>query len=556
MREGTVSDAFLAQAGRVPERACFVLVRAGQPDLVRTFAETARRARLAAARLRAHDVKPGDVVVLVGTHHPGLYAAWLGASLLGAVPAVLAEPSVRVDREVYSSRLEALLQRCDARIVAIDPRYRARIALDARSTMIDYDLLDADGPEPGAAEAPAVDPGAPALLQHSSGTTGLQKGVVLSHRAILRHAAAHREVLALRDDDVIASWLPLYHDMGLVACFLTGILEGVPHVWLSPFEWVSGPGALLDAVGRHRATLAWLPNFAFAFLAQRVRPDAPVDLSSLRAVVSCSEPVTAAALDAFSSAFAARGLRPSALATCYAMAETVFAMTATTPSDPPRRLCAARDAWGEGRVVRAAEGVGLVSSGRALPGCEIRIAASDGTRLPPLTQGRVLVRTPWSFDGYFRAQDARASFDAEGFFDTGDLGLLDEDGHVFVTGRAKDLLILAGKNVHPHDVEEAVSRVEGVRPGRVVAFGVPLATRETEGLCLVCESTRPSDDAALVVRAIRARVAAELDLDVVDVKVVADGLLRKSTSGKLARAGNREWYLAERFGAIPASVAR
>ena len=380
----------------------------------------------------------------------------------------------------------------------------------------------------------------------------------------MRHHESYARALGLRGTEVFATWLPLYHDMGLIACFVTPLVAGRPVVWLSPFEWVASPGLLLHAVAEWRATHVWLPNFAFSFLAQRVRePRGSLDLSSLRAVVNCSEPVTAEAMDAFAARFADDGLDRGALHACYAMAETVFAVAASTPAAPPVRRTVDRRAWHDEHVARRApdggeETVVHVSNGPPVDGCEVRIGPTDGgaAALAPAEAGRVWVRSPFLFDGYFRRPDLNASlFDAEGFYDTGDVGYLDEAGHVYVTGRRKDLVIVGGRNIYPHDVEAVVSEVPGVHPGRVVVFGVPHRGLATEGLVALVESDEPEDGWPEVARAVRARVPTRLDLDLLDVRVVTKGALRKSTSGKLARAGNREWYLEGRFGPLPGVVS-
>jgi acyl-CoA synthetase (AMP-forming)/AMP-acid ligase II len=410
------------------------------------------------------------------------------------------------------------------------------------------------------------DPGDLLLLQHSSGTTGLHKGVMLSHRAVACHHDAYARALALSGDEVFATWLPLYHDMGLIACFLTPLVAGIPVLWLSPFEWVANPALLLHSVGEWGATHAWLPNFAFSFLAQRVRePRGSLRLSSLRAVVNCSEPVSADAMDALAARFAGDGLDASALHACYAMAETVFAVSTSTPSCPPRRRIVDRRAWHDEHVARPAgddapgeASVVHVSNGVPVIGCEVRVGPVDGgsTPLGPAEAGRLWVRSPFLFDGYFRRPDLNAAlFDADGFYDTGDLGYLDEAGHVYVTGRLKDLVIVGGRNVYPHDVEAAVNEVPGVHPGRVVVFGVPHRGLATEGLVALVESDLPEAGWPEVARSVRTCVPTRLDLDLLDVRVVTKGALRKSTSGKLARAGNREWYLAGRFGPLPAVVS-
>jgi acyl-CoA synthetase (AMP-forming)/AMP-acid ligase II len=342
--------------------------------------------------------------------------------------------------------------------------------------------------------------------------------------------------------------------MGLIACFIGPLIAGASVAWLSPFEWVAAPQTLLDVVARFRATHAWLPNFALLFLAQRAKR--PADLSSLRHVVNCSEVVTAEALDVFATRFASDGFDRAALASCYAMAENVYAVTSTTREDPPRVRTVGTAQWREQHVAALAPADAApettllhASSGRALPGVEVRIVGADGVASLPLHAGRVLVRSPFLFAGYHRRDDLNSAlFDQAGFFDTGDVGYCDEIGHLYVTGRAKDVMIVAGKNVYPQDIENVVDSVEGIHPGRAVAFGVSMPRTGTDGIVVLAESDE--EDREVVAQRIRARIAAVLDLDVVDVRALARQSLRKSTSGKLARSGNRDWYLEGRFGEV------
>ena len=537
-----------------PNRSCVRTYSPNKQLAVRTFGEVAVAAQRAAAFYQAQGVQKGDIVILIGTHHVDLYGAWLGAVWLGAIPTLLAEPSVRIDKHIYWARMQKLVERIGAKLLAVDPAYEVNLALPTFSYEAIAQCTKAVPPRAEVTKDDLL------LLQHSSGTTGLQKGVMLSHGAVMRHAAAYSKSLALHSDDVVASWLPLYHDMGLIACFVGPLIAGIPVVWLSPFEWVQKPGLLLEAVTTHRATLTWLPNFAFAFLSGRAKdPHRQLNLSSLRAVVNCSEPVSEAAMTAFADRYAAEGLRRDALHTCYAMAENVFAVSASTPEHPARTVSLDAQAWREQhRAVPATQGARLLqtSNGPCLPECEVRIAAADGATLPSGHAGRVLVRSSFLLSGYFHRPDLNDGLlNAEGFYDTGDLGWVDADGHVFITGRAKDLVIIGGRNIYPQDVEELANSIEGVKPGRTVCFGVPLRNMGTEGLVLLVESEAPAETWPTIVAALRSQVPTRLDLDLVDARVLAPATLRKSTSGKLARQDNRETYLRGQLGAVPPFIA-
>ena len=561
-----VVSAVLRHAAERPDAVAVQLFSKRSRPAIQTWREMAEAARRAAGFLHRTGVRRGDIVVLIGTHQIDLYGVWLGCVWLGAIPTILAEPSVRVNPEIYWSRLGELLRRINAWGLAYDPKVKIQRELLMVPQAHAYDAITAITVEADQASQPTPEPVRPAaddilLLQHSSGTTGLQKGVVLSHCAVWRHAESYNRVLQLSPADRIASWLPLYHDMGFIACFLNPLLSGVPVVWLSPFEWVANPALLLEAVTQHKATLTWLPNFAFQFLAQRVKHEpGRFDLSSLRAVVNCSEPVTAEVMHAFQERFAPEGLSPDALHTCYAMAENVFAVSSSHASCPPRERRIVRSVWhAEHRSVvsldNAPNTITHVSNGRCVPDCELRIVDDEQQILPSGIAGMVQIRSPFLFSGYFGRDDLNPTiFDADGFYDTGDLGYLDEDGHVYITGRKKDLIIVGGRNIYPQDVEQLAGEVPGVYPGRAVCFGVSIRDLGTEGLVILVESNEPVEGWEEIARQVRVIVPNRLDLDVFDVRVQSHGTLRKSTSGKLARQGNREWYLTGRFGALPDAV--
>jgi fatty-acyl-CoA synthase len=544
-----------AHAAEFGDDQCVELFSRRAKPQTRTFGEVYAAAGRAAVTLHARGLRRGDVLVMVGTHHIDFYAVWLGCAWLGAIPTVLAEPSVRIDREIYWSRLGELLGRIQAWGLALGPRLEIESGRFAGQTLLWYDEI----PQGTGQLPPPIIPNSDdtLLLQHSSGTTGLHKGVMLSHGAIWRHFLAYRESLELSRQDRVVTWLPLYHDMGFIACFIMPLIAGVPVVWLSPFEWVANPGLLLTAITERRSTLAWLPNFAFEFLTRRVKVEAgKYELSSLRALINCSEPVTAEAMDHFATRFVDSGFAPTALHTCYAMAENVFAVSATTNEHPPKRRRVSRRAWHDEHVAEMApsdenDAITHVSNGPCLDECVVRIVDGEGQPLPPYAAGQVLIHSPFLFTGYFRREDLnQILFDGQGFYNTGDLGYLDEAGHVYITGRQKDLVIVGGKNIYPQDIEASAAEVAGVYPGRVVCFGVYLTQLGTEGVVVLLESEEADMSWPDIARNVRGAVTTRLDLDVFDCRVVQRGHLRKSTSGKLARDGNREWYLNGKFGTI------
>jgi acetyltransferase-like isoleucine patch superfamily enzyme/acyl carrier protein len=343
------------------------------------------------------------------------------------------------------------------------------------------------------------------------------------------------------------SWLPLYHDMGLIACFFLPLILKVPLVAMSPFDWVRQPSMWLDAVSTHRATLSWLPNFAFSFMATAVRDGdlAGIRLDSLRGVVNCSEPVLAASHDAFVQRFADQGMNSERLAASYAMAENTFAVTSAGFGNRPLAQEVDRAAFDQrGAVEPASSGRPfrtLVSSGAPLRETEVSIVDESGLERPENHVGEIRLRSPALMSEYDDNPEATNRALRDGWYWTGDLGYMCE-GQLFVTGRKQDLVIVGGKNIYPQDVESVVANVSGVMPGRVVAFGVPREDLGTEQLVVLAESESASDSLR---RAIHAAVVEHADLVPGDVQLLPPRTLVKSTAGKLSRSENRRRYLEE-----------
>lgn len=505
-----------------------------------------------AQALQAAGICPRDLVILVMDHSPALLYAFWGALLIGAIPSIFPFLSDKLDPPMYFTRVKALVSHSGARaVIASEGFTRSLVDLlyDGGTHVISESQLQPILQMP-TFEA-NIDADDIAFLQHSSGTTGLQKGVALSHRAVLNQIASYSAAIRLNAEDKIASWLPLYHDMGLIAGFVLPITQGIPLILMSPFHWVRDPKVLLMAVQAHRATLCWLPNFAYNFMALRTPQTVTqsLDLSSMRAFINCSEPMSADSHRRFLERFAPCGLRPHMLATCYAMAENTFAVTqGGIEGEPTIDLISRAELSNHHRAepINSDElSIEMLSCGKPISNCEVKILDEAKAPLPERAVGEVAVRSDCMLSGYYKRDDISEQALFDGWYLTGDLGYL-TDGELYITGRKKDLIIVGGKNIYPQDLELIASKVPGVHAGRTVAFGIPDERLGTEAVVLVCEvDTEDEAVRAEIGRQIRMQIVQQTETAVQDILLVDAKWLHKTSSGKIARGANREKYLTE-----------
>lgn len=541
-----------------PERVCMVLQHSGQEDRKVTYRELLEGANAHARSLQAAGIQPGEVVILILQHGSDLVFSFFGAVLHGAIPSIMPFLTEKLLPERYRADLASLVSITRPAAIITYPEFEeeVRAALhpgDSVRAVLLADQVEApSAPDYDQLEGLRRTPQDIVLLQHSSGTTGLQKGVALSHQAVFNQLAAYQQALHLDpEQDVIVSWLPLYHDMGLIAGFLQPVLTGTLLVMMSPFEWVRAPQRLLTAVSQYRGTLSWLPNFAYNFCAQKIRDRhlEGVDLSSWRAVINCSEPVRYESHRAFLERFAPHGFRPQALAASYAMAENVFGVTQGGIDAPLTVDIIDREAFQVERVARPCpDGEGalkMVSCGRPLSNTQVRILSAEGQELPERHVGEVALHSDCMLTGYYNRPDETDKAFRGGWYLTGDYGYL-ADGELYVSGRKKDLIIVGGKNIYPQDLENLAMSVPGVHAGRVSAFGVDNPEAGTEDVVIVAEVD--SEDHQVreqIADGIRQAVTRGSAVALRSVYLVGPQWLVKTSSGKNARLANRDKFLKE-----------
>jgi len=554
-----------------------------------TFGELVERAEGVARGLVRRAVGPGEAVAIMLPTSREFFYTITGVLLAGAIPVPI-YPPFRADRiEEYALRQSAILRNAEARLL-VTFRQAERVA---RLLMPRVRSLSGVVNAARLVENPAQQGGAPehlvhsyraraqdiALLQYTSGSTGEPKGVVLTHANLLANVRAIGEAVEIRTDDVAVSWLPLYHDMGLIGAWLVPLYFGLPVTVLSPLAFLSRPERWLWAVHNHRATLSAGPNFAYELCVRKIadRDIEGLDLSSWRAVLNGAEPVNPETLGRFAERFARYGLRREALLPVYGLAEATLAVTVPPLGRPARVDRIRRDIFErEGRAVpvRAEPAQGkpiapdaahddpnateFVSVGRPVARHEVRIVDAQGRDAGERTEGALWFRGPSTTQGYYHNPEAtRALFredeTGEKWVDSGDRAYWAE-GEIFVTGRVKDIIIKAGRNLYPHEIEELVGSVPGVRKGCVVAFGVTDAASGTERLAVVAElrdkgHAQDAEHRTRISQAITEELTSALGLPPDVVELVPPQSIPKTSSGKLRRAETKQLYLVGALGA-------
>lgn len=548
------SRRLIEQVEKDPAKEILHLQKTGEEDNHLTYQQLLDGASKYTAVLESGGIEPGEVVILIMQQGIELVYAYFGIILNGSIPSIMPFLTEKLLPEKYRKDLVSLIEITKPSAIITYDEFESELErVRSTNASIKTIIYSVDVPlgKPDKFRGLQREADEIVLLQHSSGTTGLQKGVALSHAAVFNQLDSYTQSLKLDKKDVIVSWLPLYHDMGLIACFLMPILYGIPLVLTSPFDWVRAPNKLFQAINQYKGTLCWLPNFAYNFCAQKIRSSdlEGVELSSLRAVINCSEPMRQASHQMFVERFSEYGLKPAAIATSYAMAENVFAVTQggidkpVTYDEIDRQLfqkehIAKKAIDGESTTV-------MVSAGKPIEHTSIRIVDEKGNDLPERHFGEIIIKSNCMLTGYYHRPDATESSFMDGWFKTGDLGYLAE-GELYISGRKKDLIIVGGKNVYPQDIENAVGSVEGVHSGRAVAFGVFSDDKGTEEVVLIAELENGFEDREKdVANQIRKVVTQSTAIALRQVYLVNGFWLIKTSSGKIAREANKEKYIQE-----------
>ena len=532
-----------------------------------TFGELYERASAVAVDLLERGLEPKQTVALMLPTGAEFFFSFAGILLAGGIPVPI-YPPFRADRIAeYAARQSAILKNAEARFLITFRRAEGLAKLLQPRVPTLREVLNADrGPQKTVRPASEKGWGLSehlthrgsgddvAFLQYTSGSTGDPKGVTLTHANLLANIRSISSGVDVRPEDVCVSWLPLYHDMGLIGAWMVPLYTGIPLVVMSPLAFLSRPERWLRAIQKHRGSFSPAPNFAYELCVRKIADKdlQGLDLSSWRAALNGAEPVRAETLDRFAARFGPHGFRRESFAPVYGLAEASLAVSAPKIGTGYRVDHIDRQVFeSEGRAIPvAAETPGalaFVGAGRPLLDVEVRIVTPEGAEAPDRAEGRLLFRSPSATSGYFRNPAATAALvRPDGWLDSGDLAYVAE-GEIYITGRAKDVIIKAGRNLYPHEIEEIVGRVPGVRTGCVVAFGAPDERSGTERLVVAAEirdSAESQRIRAEVSRAVDDAMGVPPDI----VELLPTQSIPKTSSGKLRRSETRRLYLEGKLG--------
>ena len=541
----------------------------GGSDAV-SFAALVERAEHIAAGLAERGLEPGQSAALMLPTGLDYLATFLAVQMTGAIPVPIYPPARLGQLEDHVRRHSGILANAKARmLVTFAPALGVSRLLTAQvpglGSVVEIAELDGAGRH---RERPGLDESSTAFLQYTSGSTGNPKGVVLSHGDVLASLRSMAVALRATPRDVFVSWLPLYHDMGLIGAWMGSLYYGFPLVLMSPLDFLARPARWLEAIHRYGGTLSGGPNFAYELCVRRIEPEQldGLDLSTWRLAFNGAEPVSPDTMDRFASKFAPCGFRDNAMTPVYGLAEATLGVAFTPVGRGPKVETVDADAIANrAQAVPCSDGPArqvrrFVSCGPPIPGFEVRIVDDRGTEIGERTDGAVQFRGPSTTSGYFRNPAAsRALFDGD-WLRSGDRGYV-AGGELYITGRDKDLIVRAGRNLYPYDLEAAVGEIEGVRKGCVAVFATSDQDAGTERLVVVAETRDENPERRREIADVIARTATvELGAGPDEIVLSPPHTVLKTSSGKIRRTAVRDLFesgaLARGAGSVRLQIAR
>ena len=546
----TLTEALAYHAERQPERLT-VFMYEEQAEFPLSYRALWQRALGYAARLADAGLQPGQMVaIMLPTCKEYLYSFY-GVLLAGGVPVPLYPPARLTTIEDHMTRHVGILRNAGATLMITIPEAKAlAYLLRAQVETLRRVLVPADLAGDGAGFAPLHGkPGDIGFLQYTSGSTGNPKGVVLSHANLMANVRAMGAAVNAGPEDVFVSWLPLYHDLGLIGANFATLVLGFPVVLMSPLAFLSRPVSWMRAIHRHRGTMSGGPNFSFELCLRRIADEdmQGIDLSCWRFAFNAAEPVSPDTIVEFERRFARYGLPRNCLSPSYGLAESSVGVAITTPGVAWRADRLDRDRFtrtGEAALAAEADRSPLIviGCGTPIPGHDIRVVDAAGLELPDRHEGLLQFRGPSSTSGYYRNPEATKTLFAGEWLHTGDRAYLSE-GVLFITGREKDIIIRGGRNISPYELEQAVGDLAGIRRGCVAVFGSRDAATGTERVVVLAEmrdrDASRHDDLKRMINQLAVGLIGEPADDIV---LAPTGTVPKTSSGKIRRVAAREFY--------------
>jgi 1-acyl-sn-glycerol-3-phosphate acyltransferase len=516
-----------------------------------TYGELAAAGRRVAAGLIERDIVPGDRVALMLPTSLEFFIAFFGILYAGAVPVPIYPPARLAQIEDHLRRQAGILRNAGARVLVTVPEGLRLAALlrgqvDTLDAVETVERLSSDKPT---ALPPVTDGAATGFIQYTSGSTGDPKGVVLSHANLVANVRSMIAALQATPDDVFVSWLPLYHDLGLIGAWMGTLYRAAPLYVTSPLNFLVRPQCWLKAIQRWRGTLSAAPNFAYELCLSRI-PDSELeglDLSSWRVVANGAEPISVGTMRRFIEKFSHYGFPSNTMSPVYGLAENSVGLAFPPLGRGPLieridREALMKRGWAVLAQPDDPNALEIVACGQALPDNEIRIVDELGREVGERVEGRLEFRGPSQTSGYFRNEEKSRELFHDGWVNSGDRAYM-AGGDVFITGRVKDIIIRAGRNIYPHEVESAVGDLPGMRKGGVAVFGTSDATTGTERLIVLAE-TRENDPVAREALLAQAHEVASgiLGEPADEIVLVAPRTIPKTSSGKVRRSSAKELY--------------
>jgi acyl-CoA synthetase (AMP-forming)/AMP-acid ligase II len=512
-----------------------IFVDSNERELQLSWNEVHRRARRVAASLHRVGLKRGDRVALILRTGPEFTDSFFGCLLAGTIPVPL-YPPLRLGRlNEYHSATARMLTLVGARLVVSDSQIRRLLGRSIEASRPELGCVTSESLLSSTEELEA-EPYRLALIQFSSGSTVDPKPVTLSQSNVLAQCAIMNSIIRASAGarELGVSWLPLYHDMGLIGCLLNAVYYPASLVLIPPENFLSRPALWLRAISRHRGTASAAPNFGYSLCQHRIKEEdlEGVDLSCWRIALNGSEPVSTKVLNAFAGRFQRWGFNPRALTPGYGLAEATLAVTYSAPEREVRALAVDPAELARSGTVQSGS-FDIASVGPPVAGVSVQVRDEDGRELPDRRVGRIFVRGPSVMEGYFEQPEATAQALVEGWLDTGDLGFVD-DGELYVSGRAKDVVIIRGANHQPQEFENCLEGIPGVRTGCAVALGFTPTTGTGEELLLLVETS--GDTPGDLTGNIRRAVLDGTGVKPHTIQLLKPGTLPRTSSGKMRRS--------------------